>query len=103
MFPCTVAQKGRCCSPAFLQVSRWSIDSQGRDRMVRTGAWVRGALLAAGCCLGFVAPAAAGGAGNDARTTLTYGQQRYYEPHAGRFVSVDPVQTNVNDGGSFNR
>ncbi len=30
-------------------------------------------------------------------------QQRYYEPLAGRFLSVDPVVTDVTDGSSFNR
>jgi uncharacterized protein RhaS with RHS repeats len=32
-----------------------------------------------------------------------YMQQRYYEPLAGRFLSVDPVVTNANNGNSFNR
>jgi RHS repeat-associated protein len=32
-----------------------------------------------------------------------YMQQRYYEPLAGRFLSVDPVVTNANDGHHFNR
>jgi RHS repeat-associated protein len=39
---------------------------------------------------------------NDADTGLVYMQQRYYEPIAGRFLSVDPVTTDAN-GGSFNR
>ena len=30
-------------------------------------------------------------------------QQRYYDPVAGRFLSVDPVVTNANTGRSFNR
>jgi uncharacterized protein RhaS with RHS repeats len=30
-------------------------------------------------------------------------QQRYYEPIAGRFLSVDPVTTDVKTGDSFNR
>jgi uncharacterized protein RhaS with RHS repeats len=30
-------------------------------------------------------------------------QQRYYEPLAGRFLSVDPVVTNANTGAMFNR
>ncbi|MGH8049964.1 MAG: RHS repeat-associated core domain-containing protein [Arenimonas sp.] len=29
--------------------------------------------------------------------------QRYYDPVIGRFLSVDPVETNPNTGGSFNR
>jgi RHS repeat-associated protein len=32
-----------------------------------------------------------------------YMQQRYYEPLAGRFLSVDPVVTNANTGAMFNR
>ncbi len=40
---------------------------------------------------------------NDADTGLVYMQQRYYDPVAGRFLSVDPVITDANSGGSFNR
>jgi RHS repeat-associated protein len=40
---------------------------------------------------------------NDADTGLTYMQQRYYDPVAGRFLSIDPVVTDVSTGGSFNR
>jgi len=40
---------------------------------------------------------------NDADTGLTYMQQRYYDPVAGRFLSVDPMVTDANSGGSFNR
>jgi len=40
---------------------------------------------------------------NDADTGLTYMQQRYYDPVAGRFLSVDPVSTDANTGSSFNR
>jgi RHS repeat-associated protein len=40
---------------------------------------------------------------NDADTGLVYMQQRYYEPVAGRFLSVDPVTTDAKDGSSFNR
>ena len=40
---------------------------------------------------------------NDADTGLVYMQQRYYDPAAGRFLSVDPVTTSAKDGGSFNR
>jgi RHS repeat-associated protein len=32
-----------------------------------------------------------------------YMQQRYYEPLAGRFLSVDPVTTDAKTGGHFNR
>lgn len=40
---------------------------------------------------------------NDADTGLVYMQQRYYDPVAGRFLSVDPVTTDSNSGTSFNR
>jgi len=40
---------------------------------------------------------------NDVDTGLTYMQQRYYDPVAGRFLSIDPVVTDANSGGSFNR
>lgn len=40
---------------------------------------------------------------NDADTGLTYMQQRYYDPVAGRFLSIDPVSTDASTGGSFNR
>jgi RHS repeat-associated protein len=40
---------------------------------------------------------------NDADTGLVYMQQRYYDPIAGRFLSVDPVTTDANKGRSFNR
>jgi len=34
---------------------------------------------------------------------LVYMQQRYYDPVAGRMLSIDPVTTDANSGGSFNR
>jgi RHS repeat-associated protein len=40
---------------------------------------------------------------NDAETGLTYMQQRYYDPVAGRFLSIDPVTTDANSGSSFKR
>ncbi|MBR7745038.1 RHS repeat-associated core domain-containing protein [Undibacterium baiyunense] len=40
---------------------------------------------------------------NDSDTELTYMQQRYYDPVAGRFLSEDPVLTDSNTGASFNR
>ncbi|WP_426194211.1 RHS repeat-associated core domain-containing protein [Massilia sp. DWR3-1-1] len=40
---------------------------------------------------------------NDADTGLVYMQQRYYDPVAGRFLSIDPVTTDANTGDSFNR
>jgi RHS repeat-associated protein len=40
---------------------------------------------------------------NDADTGLVYMQQRYYDPLAGRFLSVDPVTTDAKTGDHFNR
>jgi len=40
---------------------------------------------------------------SDVETGLTYMQQRYYDPVAGRFLSVDPMVTDVNTGNSLNR
>jgi RHS repeat-associated protein len=40
---------------------------------------------------------------NDPDTGLVYMQQRYYDPLAGRFLSVDPVTTDAKTGGHFNR
>jgi RHS repeat-associated protein len=34
---------------------------------------------------------------------LVYMQQRYYDPVAGRMLSIDPVTTDADSGGSFNR
>jgi RHS repeat-associated protein len=39
----------------------------------------------------------------DSATNLTYMQQRYYDPLVGRFLSTDPVQTDMNTGYMFNR
>lgn len=39
----------------------------------------------------------------DAETDLVYMQQRYYDPWAGRFLSVDPIVTDANAGTSFGR
>ena len=40
---------------------------------------------------------------NAADIGLVYMQQRYYDPVAGRFLSIDPVVTDANSGSSFNR
>jgi RHS repeat-associated protein len=40
---------------------------------------------------------------NDVDTALVYMQQRYYDPVAGRFLSIDPVTTDEDTGDSFNR
>ena len=39
----------------------------------------------------------------DADTLLTYMQQRYYDPIAGRFLSVDPIVTDADTGDGFGR
>jgi RHS repeat-associated protein len=38
---------------------------------------------------------------NDPETDLVYMQQRYYDPIAGRFLSVDPIVTDANTGKGF--
>lgn len=43
------------------------------------------------------------GHANDPETGLVYMQQRYYDPTAGRFLSVDPVVADAKTGRSFNR
>lgn len=40
---------------------------------------------------------------NDADTGLVYMQQRYYDPLAARFVSVDQIATDADTGAEFNR
>jgi RHS repeat-associated protein len=40
---------------------------------------------------------------NDSETGLIYMQQRYYDPIAGRLLSVDPVMADEENGTSFNR
>lgn len=40
---------------------------------------------------------------NDADTDLVYMQQRYYDPIAGRFLSIDPITADANTGRSFGR
>ena len=40
---------------------------------------------------------------NDPDTGLVYMQQRYYDPIAARFMSVDQVATDANTGDTFNR
>lgn len=39
----------------------------------------------------------------DDKSKLVYMQQRYYDPTIGRFISPDPVATDLNTGDSFNR
>ena len=54
-------------------------------------------LTTTGSAIGFT------GHVHDPDTDLVYMQQRYYDPIAGRFLSIDPVTTDANTGGSFNR
>jgi RHS repeat-associated protein len=56
-----------------------------------------GGFATTGSALGFT------GHVSDPETELVYMQQRYYDPMAGRFLSIDPVVTDANTGGSFNR
>ena len=39
---------------------------------------------------------------NDPDTGLVYMQQRYYDPIAGRFLSIDPITTDADTGARFN-
>lgn len=39
----------------------------------------------------------------DAATGLTYAQQRYYDPVIGRFLSVDPIESDATTAWNFNR
>lgn len=43
------------------------------------------------------------GHAQDNDTGLIYMQQRYYDPFAGRLLSIDPVTTDASTGNSFNR
>ncbi len=72
---------------------------------------VSGALLSRttfepyGAAANGTAPTGVGFTGHvhDADTALVYMQQRYYDPVAGRFLSVDPVVTDAKTGEQFNR
>ncbi len=54
---------------------------------------------------GVIPPQGPGYAGHvvDNATGLSYMQQRYYDPIAARFLSVDPVNANPSNGSNFNR
>jgi RHS repeat-associated protein len=72
---------------------------QSRTRFEPYGSVAAGTIPGTGnqAALGFT------GHVNDADTGLVYMQQRYYDPVAGRFLSVDPVVTDEKTGSSFNR
>jgi RHS repeat-associated protein len=40
---------------------------------------------------------------NDPSTGMIYMQQRYYDPIASRFLSVDPIVTDASTGKAFGR
>ena len=72
---------------------------QSRTRFEPYGSVAAGTIPGTGnqAALGFT------GHVNDADTGLVYMQQRYYDPVAGRFLSLDPVTTDANTGDGFNR
>ena len=72
---------------------------QSRTRFEPYGSVAAGTIPGTGnqAALGFT------GHVNDADTGLVYMQQRYYDPVAGRFLSVDPVTTDLDLAASFNR
>jgi RHS repeat-associated protein len=57
-----------------------------------------------GTAAGSTAPNVVGFTGhvNDPDSGLVYMQQRYYDPVASRFLSIDPVTTDANSGKGFN-
>jgi RHS repeat-associated protein len=73
-----------------------SLPSGGLISRTRYEAYGRVAAGTAPTGLGFT------GHVNDPSTGLVYMQHRYYDPVAGRFLSVDPIATDAN-AGSFNR
>jgi len=70
-----------------------------------TGALTRTRYEAYGNAAAGTVPSGIGFTGhvNDPDTGLVYMQQRYYDPMAARFMSVDPVTTDANNGALFNR
>lgn len=108
--------------PAGYTLSGSSCTAQGTATAAATAAWTcpNGGTLSGISCLGAMwrtryeayGKTAAGttpngigftGHVNDADTGLVYMQQRYYDPVAARFMSIDPVTTDANTGRSFNR
>jgi RHS repeat-associated protein len=108
--------------PAGYNLSGSSCTVQGTATAAATAAWTcpNGGTLSGTSCLGAMwrtryeaygntaagtVPNGIGFTGhvNDADTGLVYMQQRYYDPMAARFLSLDPVTTDANTGKSFNR
>ena len=73
------------------------VNCQGAMRRTRYEAYGNTAAGTVPTGLGFT------GHVNDADSGLVYMQQRYYDPVAGRFLSVDPIVTDADTGKSFNR
>jgi RHS repeat-associated protein len=69
-----------------------------------TGALTRTRYEAYGNTAAGTVPSGIGFTGhvNDPDTGLVYMQQRYYDPIAARFLSVDPIVTDANTGKAFN-
>lgn len=108
--------------PAGSTLSGSSCTTQGTATAAATPVWIcpNGGTLSGSSCVGAMWRAryeaygntAAGtipngigftGHVNDADTGLVYMQQRYYDPTAARFMSLDPVVTDANTGQSFGR
>jgi RHS repeat-associated protein len=84
-------------SPVLRSSASGALASGSRSTYEPYGATMAPSGILPGFELGFT------GHVNDAETGLTYMQQRYYEPLAGRFLSVDPVVTDEKTGDHFNR
>jgi RHS repeat-associated protein len=108
--------------PAGYTLSGSSCTVQGTATAAATAAWTcpNGGMLSGTSCLGAMwrtryeaygntaagtVPNGIGFTGhvNDADTGLVYMQQRYYDPIAARFLSVDPVATDAETGKEFGR
>jgi RHS repeat-associated protein len=82
-------------SPVVRSDASGTILESTRTRYEPYGATVAGSFNPTG--IGFT------GHVNDPEVGMVYMQQRYYDPLAGRFLSVDPVTTDAKTGDSFNR
>jgi RHS repeat-associated protein len=82
-------------SPVVRSDESGAVQESTRTRYEPYGATVAGSMNPTG--IGFT------GHVNDPEIGMVYMQQRYYDPIAGRFLSVDPVSVNTKTGGMFNR